>query len=82
MIDLNKLEAGDAVIFADDNQAIVASVTKKTHICGVRNSETMTIFYLTFDDEKYDYCHNQFFDDGSSHWFSNKKIVNVIKVQS
>jgi len=82
MIDLNELKAGDTVVFADDKQAIVASVTKKTYIFGVRNREAITIFYLTFDDEKYGYCHNQFFENGNSHWFSNKKIVNVIKVRS
>jgi len=79
MVDLSKLEAGDSVVFADDEKAVVSSIRKDVAICGVRNSGTMTTFFLSFFDEKYKTTHNEFFDNGDSHWFSNKKIVEIIK---
>jgi len=74
-IDLSELQAGDSVIFSDNCQSVVAGVKKHTAICGIRNSGTMTTFYLSFFDKKYDNPHNEFFGNGDSHWFSNKKLL-------
>lgn len=81
-VDLNELKQGDSVIFSDNYQAVVASVRKHTAICGINNSGTMTTFNLSFFDKKYNNSHNEFFANGDSHWFSNKKIIEIIKHKS